>query len=183
MRLSNFGCEWACDHIDALIDDDFDTTPEERAAIEYHVASCASCARELAEARRMRAELRALAFAAAPADVIARAEQQIREQSTRVVPLRRRATLARRGALMAAAAALIVAAVAVFEERRRSVDEVAVEQAARDAAVAFAYVDKYTRRAGEIVGSEVIEQRVLAPVEKAMKKSGVTETKSGAGQS
>ena len=183
MRSHDHECEWVRDHIDALVDDDAGTPPAERAHVERHVAACEACARELALARRVRTELRALAFPAAPADVVARAEAHIAAKPARVVPLRARRPLLKRVALAAAAAVLIVAAVAVLQERRRATDQVAVEQAARDAAIAFAYVGKYTRRAGEIVESEVIEQRLLAPVGKAMGKSGVTETKANDGQS
>ncbi|HEU4929322.1 MAG TPA: hypothetical protein VFU38_05780, partial [Candidatus Krumholzibacteria bacterium] len=79
--------------------------------------------------------------------------------------------------------AVILAGLTVADQRRRAANELAVEQAARDAAIAFAYIGKYTRRAGDIVESEVIEQRLLAPVGKAMEKSGVTETKSSPSQS
>ena len=82
----------------------------------------------------------------------------------------------------AAAALLLISAVWVERDRRRA-NELAVEQAARDAGVAFAYFNKYARRAGNIVEDEVIEQRLVAPMEKAMEKSGVRETKAGPGQS
>ena len=176
------GCDWVREHIDALIDDDVDATPDERAALERHIASCGACARALAWARTVRDELRTLSVASAPAAVIARAEAEIAAQTAPVVPLHRKARLVRSLAV-AAAAVVIIAAFAVADQRHRAANELAIEQAARDAAVAFAYVGKYTRRAGEIVENEVIEQRLLAPVGKAMEKSGVTETKSGTGQS
>ncbi len=176
------GCDWVLDRLDALIDDDFDITSAERAALECHIASCGACARELAWAQTVRDELRTLSVASAPAAVIARAEAEIAAQTAPVVHLHPKARLVR-SLTVAAAAVVVIAALAVADQRRRAANELAVEQAARNAAVAFAYVGKYTRRAGEIVENEVIEQRLLAPVGKAMEKSGVTETKSGSGQS
>ena len=175
-------CEWVREHLDALIDDDVDAMPDERAALERHIDSCDACARELEFSRAVRDELRALSVSSAPAAVIARAQSEIDARSAAVVPLRPKARLLR-GLSAAAAAVVIIAGLTIAEQRRRTAQEVAVEQAARDAAIAFAYLGKYTRRAGEIVESEVIEQRLLQPVEKAMKKSGVTETKSSSDQS
>lgn len=181
MRSHEPSCEWVREHLDALIDDEFESTPQ-REAFAHHVASCDACARELAWARRVRAELRALQFGSAPAAAVARAQTEIDARPAAVVPLRPKARLLR-GLSAVAAAVVIIAALTIAEQRRRAAQEVAVEQAARDAAIAFAYVGKYTRRAGEIVESEVIEQRLLVPVGKAMEKSGVTETKSAAGRS
>jgi len=136
----------------------------------------------LALAERVQAEFRALAIPSAPASVIDRARAEAAGTRGRVVRLHPRAG-ARRWIPAAVAAALLVAAVFVEQNRRRAAEDAAVEHAARETAVAFAYLNKYARRAGDIVEDEVIEQRLLAPVEKAMEKSGVTETKSVAGQS
>lgn len=175
-------CEWVREHLEVLVDDDVDSTPAERVALEHHVAACDACARELAWARRVRDELRAMAFASVSTAVVEQAERQIRAASPAVVPLRPPVRRFRR-AFIVAAAAIVIVAVTVADQRRRAAREVAVEEAAREAAVAFTYLGKYTRRAGEIVESEVIEQRLLLPVGKAMQRSGVTETKSSSGQS
>ncbi len=175
-------CEWVREHLDALIDDEFESTPEERGALERHAAACAACARELDLAKALRDEFRAMAFTAVSPAVIARAQAEIGAEAARVVPLRAHRRWVRRASLIAAAAAVIIAAVGI-QERRRAAHELAVKEAAQDAAIAFAYLGKYTRRAGSIVGNEVIEERLLAPVERAMEKSGVGETKSSSTQS
>ena len=175
-------CEWVRDHLEVLVDDEIDSTPADRAALERHVAACDACARELAWARRVRDELRAMAFTSISPAVLAQAEKQIAAATPAVVPLRPPVRSLRR-AFIVAAAAIVIVAVSVADQRRRAAHDVAVEEAAREAAIAFAYLGKYTRRAGEIVESEVIEQRLRLPVEKAMQKSGVTETKPSSGQS
>jgi len=176
-------CEWVREHLDALIDDEFESTPAEHAVLERHVAACDPCARELAWALRVRDELRAMAFTSISPALLEQTEREIGATPLPVVPLRPRARALRRASLLVAAAAVVIVSLTVADQRRRAANEVAVEEAAREAAVAFAYVGKYTRRAGEIVESEVIEQRLLQPVGKALEKSGVTETKSISGQS
>jgi anti-sigma factor RsiW len=175
-------CEWVLERHDAYVDGvETELSDDERLAVASHVESCAACARELALTERVRAGLRGLAIPAAPSSVIERGERAIADTPTNVVALRPRAR-ARRWMPVAAAALLLISAVWVERDRRRA-NELAVERAARDTGVAFAYFNKYARRAGDIVEDEVIEQRLVAPVEKAMKKSGVRETKAGPGQS
>ncbi len=174
-------CEWMRARMDAFLDGAASDLPaSEREHVARHLVSCEACGTELALAKRLRASLRGMAVPAAPAAVIERAERGIASTRARVVALRPRAGLRRWGPAVAAAM-LLVAALGI--ERNRRAERLAVEQATHEAAIAFAYVDKYARRTGAIVGNEVIEQRLLAPVEKAMSKSGVTETKPGPGQS
>ncbi len=176
-------CEWVRDSLDAFIDgNDSNLTAGERSDVKRHAAACAACAEELALAERVGAELRAMAIPSAPAPVVDRALADVADTRGRVVRLHPRARL-RRWIPATVAAALLVAAVWVEQNRRRAADAAAVELAARETAVAFAYLNKYARRASDIVEDEVIEQRLLAPVEKVMEKSGVSETKTDAGQS
>lgn len=176
-------CEWVRDRIDAFIDgNDSDLTAGERNDVKRHTTDCAACAEDLALAQRMGAELRAMAIPSAPAPVVDRALADVTDTRGRVVRLHPRARW-RRWIPATVAAALLVAAVSVEQNRRRAAEAAAVEHAARETAVAFAYLNKYARRAGDIVEDEVIEQRLMAPVEKVMEKSGVTETKTDAGQS
>jgi anti-sigma factor RsiW len=175
-------CEWVLERLDAYIDGvESDLSDHERLEVATHVEVCAACARELALAERVRAGLRDLSIPAAPSSVIERGEREIALAPSNVVALRPRLR-ARRWMPAAAAALLLVSALWVERDRRRA-KELAVEQAAHDAGVAFAYFNKYARRAGDIVEDEVIEQRLVAPMEKAMEKSGVRETKAGPGQS
>jgi anti-sigma factor RsiW len=176
-------CEWVRDRIDAFVDGaESDLADDERADVARHVASCIECAEELALARRVGAELRAMAIPAAPPAVVERAQAHVASERDRVVRLRPR-DRARRWASIAAAAVLLIAALWIEGDRRRAAETVAIEQATYDAAVAFAYLSKYARRTGDIVEDEVIERRLVAPVERAMEKTGVTETKTDAGQS
>jgi anti-sigma factor RsiW len=179
-------CEWVRERIDSYCDGaESELSEDDRLRVARHVESCRSCAHELALVRRIGAELRAMAVSTAPADVIAHAQQQIEARHGNVVRLRSRVGFVR---WTAVAAALVLLATVAWMERRRAAEDVAsqsvaVEQAAHDAALAFAYVSKYARRTGDIVQDEVIERRILEPVEKAMEKSGVTETKPNPDQS
>lgn len=183
-------CEWVRDRIDAFVDGaKSDLSDAERLRGANHVESCTVCAQELALAERIRDGLHEMAFCAAPESVVDRAEREITRAtaSGNVVRLRARVRpRAARWVPAAVAAAALIAA--VFLERDRRAGEIAsspeaIEAATREAAVAFAYLDKYARRTGAIVETEVLEQRLLAPMEKAMEKSGVVETKSGPGRS
>ena len=83
---------------------------------------------------------------------------------------------ARRTRWVAAVAALVVvAAVGVWRNARErpapvtssDVDPQAIEQASRDAALALAYVGKYTRRTGQLIRDDVIGVRVVLPMHRA----------------
>lgn len=176
-------CEWVRDHIDAYVDGaDAELSADDRRHVVRHTAACTACADELAWATRVRAGLRDLAVPSAPRTVIERAEREIAPRRDNVVRLRPRTGMV--GWVTVAAALVLLAAVVWIEGgRRRAAEELAVEQATHEAAVAFAYLNKYARRAGDIVEQEVIEERLMVPVERAMKKSGVTETKPDPGQS
>jgi anti-sigma factor RsiW len=179
-------CAWVREHIDEYCDGaEGELTNDEHLRVARHVETCPSCAHELALAQRVGAELRAMAMPAAPAGVIERAEQEVATRRGNVVRLRSRVGIMRWAAV--AAGVVLLAAVA-WMERQRTAEETAtqsaaVERAAQEAALAFAYVNKYARRTGDIVQDEVIERRILEPVEKAMEKSGVSETKPNPDQS
>ena len=179
-------CEWVSDRIDAFIDGvESDLSDAERLRVAGHLESCDGCARELALAERVRDGLRGMDFSSAPESVVERAARALEAPANVVRLPHRRRPRAARWVPAAVAAALLLAAVFLESDRRRRVasSPVAIETAARDAALAFAYVNKYTRRTGAIVEDEVIEQRLVVPMEKAMEKSGVVETKPGPGQS
>lgn len=182
MSSHDHACEWALERLDAFVDGvASDLSDHERLAVASHIETCAACARELALAEQVRAGLRELSIPAAPSSVIERVERELATTPSNVVVLRPRLR-APRWLPVATAALVLIGAVWVERDRRRA-NELAVEQAARDTGVAFAYFNKYARRAGDIVEDEVIERRLVAPVEKAMGKSGVSETKAGPGRS
>lgn len=183
-------CEWVRDRIDAFVDGaESDLSGAERRRIANHLESCRECARELAMAERVRDGLHEMTISTAPPSVVERAERDIGPAlgPNKVVRLRGRVRprVASRVSVAVAAALLVAAMFLASERRGREVasSPAEVEAAARDAAIAFAYVNKYARRAGAIVEDEVVKQRLLAPMAKAIEKSGVVETKPGAGQS
>lgn len=176
-------CEWVRDHLDAFVDtEESEFSADDRRHIALHVAACAACADELLWATRVRAGLRDLAVPSAPRTVVERAAREITAGRNNVIRLRPRIG-AVRWVTVAAVLALLATAVWIEGGRRRAAEQVAVEQATRDATIAFSYLNKYARRTGHIVEQEVIEQRLMVPVERAMKKSGVAETKPDPGQS
>ncbi|MCI0452977.1 MAG: anti-sigma factor [Candidatus Latescibacteria bacterium] len=171
-------CEWVREHLDAFLDGaDSDLAAGDSERVARHLASCAECRAESAFAQRVRAGLRGMEMTAAPAAVIERAEREIGSTRGRVVALRPRGGMRRWAPAIAAAAVLVVVATWSERSRRAQAERVAVEQAAREAAVAFAYLNKYAQRTGDIVEADVIGRRFVAPVEKAMEKTGVAETK------
>jgi hypothetical protein len=182
MPSNDRSCGWVLERLDAFVDGaESDLSDDDRERVARHVESCADCARELALAQEIHSSLSEMAFREAPASVIDRAQIEIESTPRNVVALRPRPR-ALRWVPAAAAALLLIGAVWIERDQRRA-EEVAIAQATHDAAIAFAYLNKYVRRTGDIVEDEVIEQRLLNPVEKAMGKSGVGETKSDPGQS
>jgi predicted anti-sigma-YlaC factor YlaD len=175
-------CEWVQERLDAFLDGaDSDLTASESERVARHLASCAECGGQSSLAQRVRAGLRGLEMTAAPAGVIERAQREIASPRGRVVALRPRAGL-RRWAV-AAAALLLIAATWIERDRRAAAERIAIEEAAREAALAFAYVNKYAQRTGDIVEGEVIGRRLLGPMEKVIEKTGVTETNTNREQS
>jgi len=163
------------ERIDAYLDGE--TSAAETRSLEAHVGACAGCARELDLARWCRRELRALPSFAPPHRTVDAAERAVsaRTGNAEVIPFtpQRRARRARW--MTVAAAALVIAAVGVWRGLRQppapvataDVDPQAIEQASRDAALALAYVGKYTRRTGTLIRDDVIGVRVVLPMHRA----------------
>jgi len=164
-------CEWTLDRIEPYLDGDLDAA--ERAAFETHCAGCATCAREVSLAIRIRRELRSLPVFDAPVDVIERSSREIATASLNVVPLRA-ARLRRRLVLPALAAAIIAVAAALwFASERRQYEGYSMEEIQRaraELALAFGYVDRYS---DGVVREEVIEKRVVPRIERAIRGGAV----------
>lgn len=168
-------CAWVRERIDAYLDDE--TSSTETRSLEAHVGACTGCARELELARRCRGELRALPSFAPPHHTVDAAERAASAGTgnAEVIPLAPRRRARRTRWMTVAAAALVIAAVGVWRGPRRppapvataDVDPRAIEQASRDAALALAYVGKYTRRTGELIRDDVIGVRVVLPMHRA----------------
>lgn len=161
-------CEWAREHMEPYLDVEL---PEaERAAFESHCRSCAACARELSLAIRIRAGLRSLPVFAVPAHVVEQSAREIQAASSNVIPLRAR-ELRRRFALPAIAAAVLVVAAALWlgTARRQPAgySEAEIREARAGMAMAFGYVDRYSRG---VVGEDVLEKRVVPRIERAVRR-------------
>jgi Putative zinc-finger len=168
-------CAWVRERIDAYLDGE--TGAAEARSLEAHLDACAGCARELDLAGRCRRELRALPPFSPPRRAVEAAERAAAAGtgSAEVIRLapRRRAWRARW--VSVAAAVLAIAAVGVWRGVREpptpvatsNVDPHEIEQASRDAALALAYVGKYTRRAETLIRDDVIGIRVVLPMHRA----------------
>jgi len=169
-------CAWVRERIDAYLDGD--TSVAEARVLEAHVDACAGCARELDLARQCGRALRSLPSFAPPCHTVEAAERAVSAgpASAEVIPIapRRRARRTRWVSLVAAV--LAVAAIGVWRGVREqpssrfatsNVDPQAIEQASLEAALALAYVGKYTRRTGDLIRDDVIGVRVVLPMHRA----------------
>lgn len=188
-------CEWVAAHVDAFLEEELDTVDRHR--LEAHTRACADCRAELEFARQLVSELRALPQLDCPDHVVSAAERAISTRPRGAWERLRAAVDAHLAGLMRPAMAVIVimvVAVGVFvlvhhdravnghsrvagsadtnatQVTLENVSEEELQMAARDAMIAFAYVNKYTRRTGQIVKAEV-GGRVAGSVRKAMAKA------------
>jgi anti-sigma factor RsiW len=133
-------CGWVCDRVEAWIDGELE--PASAARMDAHVAGCGRCAAEVAAARSVAAELRALSELAPPAAVVD-------EVRTRTRPRVR----ARRAWWAVGAAAAVVMAVGVGSAVHRHAEEARIARASVEARYALAVV----ARAGLAGGREAAE--------------------------
>jgi anti-sigma factor RsiW len=162
----------------------------ESSAVEAHVAACEACSRELDLARSLVDQLRALpelrcpegvaekaaARSGAGADEAGRARAWLDRLRERLggfsVPVPRPAM---------AAVVLVIVAATVFvltqheqspfrhaAKKPKAPTEQDAELAKLEVMLAFAYLDKYSRRTGEIIEKDVFSERVMEPVGKSV---------------
>ena len=181
-------CEWVQERIDPYLDGE--ASRDEAAALEQHTATCASCASEVNFARALTSELRALPAHTAPAGIVDRAEAAARGAAAPSSPSlgeRAAAFLGERfarhfdGVTRPAMAAMILVVVAagvfVISQRGRvpaeqnGYTEAEVAAAAVQARLAFAYVGHYARRPVEVLRRDVMADRVVPRIERAMTQS------------
>lgn len=181
-------CGWILERIDLYVDAETDAA--ETKAIERHAGTCADCAAEIELARRITSELRSLPTHSAPAGIVERAEAAARAAAASSSPSLRERVAASLGAwarrhfegMMRPAMAvmlLVVLAAGVFviTQRHRvpatqnGYTQAQIEEAAREARVAFAYVGYYTQRPMEALREDVMADRVLPRMERAMTES------------
>ena len=167
-------CERTRAQIDAYLDDDLEAG--ERAGVESHCAGCDACASELELAVRIRDELRGLPVFEAPARVIEAASREA--TASNVVPLPSRPARRRRVMAVVAAGIVAVAALSVwFGVARRSPREpgysdAEIRRASAEVALAFGYIDEYGDQAAVLVRDDVLQQRVMPRIERALEASG-----------
>jgi anti-sigma factor (TIGR02949 family) len=167
-----------CDEALSLLDPwlDGDLPPEEAGRLRAHLDRCPACAAELALARRIQRELRALPQPDCPPELIQRV---VRTGRGEVVPFPSRTRMARtmRMRITAAAAvlALAVGGGSLFlhlqQQQQRQPSPEQVAQATRDARLALAYLGKVTRKAGLDVRDEVLEKRLVVPAARSVSRS------------
>src|SRR5262245_51926138 len=159
-------CEWVLEHVEAFVDGELGDG--ETAAVTAHCATCGECMRELDLAIRVRRELRSLPSFKAPAHVINAAEREADAPVSNVIPIRqrtRRQTVVRAGAVVAAAAVIAIAAMVWQHSREPQYSEADVRRATAEMAMAFSYVGRYS---DGVVREDVIQKRVMPPIERAI---------------
>jgi hypothetical protein len=195
-------CAWVRERVDDYSDGaEGDLSREAREAIARHAALCDACRAEIELAAAVVQELRAFPLFAVPDRVIAAAAAAIgAEDSTqRFRPERARAgLLAWVPATVAAAALVVLVATARWSGPVATVSggfaEARVERAARETVLALSYINHYARMTGEIVTGDVLEKRLVGtmeravdrqvigegmapPLRRAMKETGIVETR------
>lgn len=181
-------CAWSLERLDAYIDDEL--TADERRALEVHVEKCGDCRSELALAGRIVDGLHSLPDLAAPDHVI---DDVIRGFEPAAKAPRsgrfwgwlgeRFAQYARHPALAAATLLIVTASVLVLTHMDRwhsgrlltggpgesaEVTAQELEMAKVDAMLAFAYLGKACEKTGFYVRDDVIGDRIVAPMHKAI---------------
>jgi hypothetical protein len=172
-------CLWTLDRIDPYLEGDLAT--EEIAKFEGHLAGCHDCREELALAQAVLRELRALPALECP--------PRIAEDAAAAFGTNNRESLVRRligwfggrnvfvPRPAMAVMVLVIAAVSVFVlsqhqqspfNRGPEYTEEELELAKLDAMLAFAYLGKFSRRTGEILKNDVINDRVIKPLGKTV---------------
>lgn len=184
LRPVDDGCDATLDLLEAYVDaadDDGSLTAEEARRVERHLARCASCRGELALARRLRGELRALPQLACPPRL---SEAVLRRSRVgfgrwwrdRVAgpALRRPARSLWRPVAAAVGVALVVLGgawlLAPFARREApapTYSQAELRRAEQEARLAFAYVGAASRRAGLDLRDGVLAPYLVAPVARA----------------
>lgn len=188
-KKNMFACVDALERIEAYLDGELDAT--EATALEHHRKACPACAEELAWARRVRQELRALpplecspgvmdsvmAAAAGPPAVGTTAAEAPASESVLPFPQPTRSTqrFAPWALRFAAAAAVVLAVLAgalLLRPTAPQTQFTAAElaQAEKEARLAFAYLSTIQRRAGHKIQQDVLVKHVVGPPQQALSR-------------
>ncbi len=179
MTAAEDRCLWTLDRIDPYLDGDLDR--EEIAKVESHLADCQDCREELALARAVAQELRTLPALECPPRVVEQAAAALGTDNRDSIVHRLLGWFGGRNVFVLrpamAVMVLVVAAVSVFvlSQHEQSpfssgpeYTEQELELAKLDAMLAFAYLGKFSRRTGEIIKNDVINDRVIKPLGKTV---------------
>lgn len=173
-------CQWTQERIESYVDGEFEGADLEQ--FERHVDRCDSCREELALARTIAAELRSLPPLACPDGVVEKAAARVGADAAETWTHRLRGLFGGRfaPALRPAMAVMVVVVAAAtvfvlsqhdqspFRQDDETITEKELEMAKLDVQLAFAYLGKYSQRTGEIVKRDVIAERVVKPLGKAV---------------
>lgn len=161
-------CEESLDVLEAYVDGDLPAG--EAARLREHLERCPSCAGELALARKIQSELRALPLPDCPPAVLEKVRQAGKGE---VVPFpRRERSLGRRIAAVAAALVLSVGGGALFfhvQQVQRERQQIA--QAELEARYDLAYIGKVSRRTGLDIRDQILQKHVVAPTSRGIARS------------
>ena len=164
---------WADDRVEAFLDGDLAALEAE--AFDHALADDADCEAELFLATRIRTELRALPRPACPPAVTRAVIAQARRDVRRARPERLRAWLDRwwtpfwqPSLAMALLLALVFTASLVGRPAAPAADAARVEAALAEAKWTLAYLSQVGRQTGRSVRHDVLEHRVVEPVQAAL---------------
>jgi len=186
-------CAWFRDRVDLYIDGDI--AGDELELFEAHLDACAACRSELDLTLHVLDNLRSLPGLTCPDSVVDEAAGRIEPNQPAAGRNRLREWLAGvrvltlRPALAAMALVVVVAAVYMVSHEgllvpddpdstqyltTHEITPEEAETAEREIALAFAYVSKYSRKAGFIVKNDVIDERVVPTVRRAMDRNAAS---------
>ena len=186
MSSKNHNCDWVNEQIDLYLDDELGEL--ERTSVDRHVATCAACGEELALARSVLDELRALPELRCPDVVVERAADAVRAD----VPSWRdrvhewfggRVAVFMRPAMATMLFVVIAAGAFVLTQRDGTVNrpgavevdgvtQKQIDDARDQTLLAFAYFGKYTTRGNDILRKDVMGERVIPSMKRAMLEGG-----------
>ena len=154
-------CSWTQERIEAYIDGEL--TPVEQGRLEAHAATCAACAAELEDARRLVGALRTLPSLPCPDEVSQALQDRIHQ--TRQDRWR---TAAKRWYKPLAAAAVLALIAGRFlfdpEPAPPAFSPKEIAQARRQVEWTLAYLGDLNSRMGTTVRDDVIQPRIVQPL-------------------
>jgi anti-sigma factor RsiW len=186
-KKNMFACVDALERIEAYLDGELEAT--EATALEHHSNACPACAEELAWARRVRQELRALPPLECPPGVMdsvmaaaagptatgttgAEAAKSVLSFPQRPRSAQRFAPWALRFAAAAAVVLAVLAGALLLRPTAPRPQYTAAElaQAEKEARLAFAYLSTIQRRAGHKIQQDVLVKHVVGPPQQALSR-------------